>query len=147
MEAWMGVAFRWEAKITAALAMINPTINPNCEWFRSEFLASSKLIGAFKKGCTAVLDDEVFTTHPLVLSALLGACIEHEVVLATLGEALQIASLHDDEYMERGWHTRFAFKASGRCLPGMRWRRKIRFLFFKLGQSFRLPALQTCSCG
>uniref|UniRef100_A0A383VQC3 Uncharacterized protein n=1 Tax=Tetradesmus obliquus TaxID=3088 RepID=A0A383VQC3_TETOB len=57
-EAWLGVAFRWEALLLAALTTINPTVWPDYGWFYVQF-----------------------TLHPLVMSALLAVCWEYGVPL------------------------------------------------------------------
>jgi hypothetical protein len=68
-------------------------LRPTYNWFWHKFVAEGKLVKMLQRGCTAVLMDEAFTLHPLLMSVLFRVCIQFGVVLVTVGEALQVNSL------------------------------------------------------
>jgi len=82
-----------------------------------------------------VLQDAGFTAHPLVMSSLMAACWENDVVLVTLGEALQISGMQDPEYLRLGWHEPFAFMMR----PWLDLEQQGRIMYFQLRDNFRLP--------
>lgn len=92
----------------------------------------------FRKGLTALLFDEAFTIHPLIMSCLITMCEDAGVPMVFVGEALQVTSKQDRRYLEQGWHERYAFM----MLPWQRLEQSGRLLYVKLTGSYRLPQAQ-----
>lgn len=90
LEALLGVAFRWEAHITAALSTIQHAFAPSYAWFYQTFFQNSRLAKEFTRGVTGVALDEAFTVHPLVMSSFIRFCEEYGIAIFLVGEALQV---------------------------------------------------------
>jgi len=134
----MGVAFKWEVACQAALATIHDAFVPCFQWFWVKYLDSSKLMREIKRGCTAVLSDEAFTVHPLLMSVLLWVAVQWGVVVIFVGEALQINCMQDERMLARGWFQRFAFQMN----PWLNLEQNGQLLYFRRQQNFRLPPAQ-----
>lgn len=138
VEALMGVAFKWEVTCQAALATIQDQFVPCFQWFWIKYLTNSKLVREFTRGATALLADEAFTVHPLLMAVPLWVVLRYAVVFIFVGEALQICSLQDVRMQNRGWHARFAFLMK----PWSELEQRGTLLYFKLDTNFRLPPHQ-----